>query len=161
MTTFRTQSKEFLHDLSRAAAWMIRESAGQKHWWRSTVLTRANPSTGKRPIFDQARADLIFDDLIARSLLVQCADDVDGTGVPAYTMKYDIDGWDQAVADGSPLYAQWLKVRRTWFLILITFLLGCVVTTIENRVTGVLDGVIDHVVGAKKEEPKKAAEPTP
>jgi len=162
MTTFSTQSKEFLRDLSRAAAWMMRRSIGQKHWWRSAVLTSANPDTDKkRPIFDQARADQIFDELIARSLLVQRADDVDGTGVPTYTMKYDIDGWEQAVADGRPFYAQWLKVRRTWLLILLTFLLGCIVTTVENRVVGVLDVVIDRVVGAKKEEPNKTPEPTP
>lgn len=151
MTTFRTQSKEFLRDLSRAAAWMMRRNVGQNHWWRSAVLTSSNPDTDKRPIFDQARADQVFDELIARSLLVERAGDVDGIGVPAYVMKHDIDGWDQAVADGRPVYAQWLKVKRTWLLILLIFLLGCVATTIENRIVGGIDSVIDNLVGAKKE----------
>jgi hypothetical protein len=161
MATFRAQSKEFLGDLSRAAAWMMRRSAGQNHWWRSSVLTTANGDTDKnRPVFDQARADQIFADLISRGLLIQRADDVDGMGLPSYTMKYDIDGWDQAVADGRQTYAIWLKVRRTWILILITFLLGCVVTTIENRISGLLDGLIDRVVGTVNEEPNKAVDST-
>ncbi len=161
MTTFRTESKEFLRDLSRAAAWMMRRSVGQNHWWRSSVFTSANTDTDrKRPIFDQSRVDQIFTDLIARSLLVPLAEDVDGTGMPAYIMKYDIDGWDQAVAGGRPAYAQWLKVRRAWLIILITFVLGCVVTTVENRITGFFDGMIDCVIGANNEEPNKAVEST-
>jgi len=112
MATFRTETKKFLHDLSRAAAWMMRRSAGQSHWWRSSVLTTTNNDTDKnRPVYDQARADQIFADLISRGLLIQRADDVDGVGLPAYTMKYDIDGWDQAVADGRPTYALWMKVQ--------------------------------------------------
>jgi HAMP domain-containing protein len=161
MSTFRKNTKQFLHDLSRAAAWMMRRNVGQDHWWRYTVLTAANSDPDKkRPIFDQARARQIFDELITRGLLVQRADDVDGSGAPAYAMKYDIGGWDQAVADGRPFYAQWLKVQRTWVLILLTFLLGCVLTTIENRVTGALDGMIDLVVGEEKQEPNKAVDST-
>jgi len=139
---------------------MMRRSVGQDHWWRSKVLTSANTETNERPIFQDARADQVFDEMIARGLLVQRGDDVDGTGVPAYAMKYDIGGWDQAVADGRPLYARWLKVRRGWLLILLSFLLGCAVTTLENRVVDALDGVLDRIVGTEKDEPHKAVEST-
>ena len=71
MTSFRTQSKTFLRHLSRAAAWMMHRNAGKNHWWRSSVLTSANKDTDKRPIFDDATADEIFDELINRDLLVQ------------------------------------------------------------------------------------------
>jgi hypothetical protein len=161
MTTFREQSKEFLKDLSRASAWMMRRNVGQAHWWRSGALTEKNSDTKKRPIFEQARADEIFEELKVRSLLVERSGDVDGSDVPAFTMRYDIEAWDKAVADGRPLYALWLKIRRSWLLILATFILTCLATTLENRVVGFIDGVVDRVLKTQKGEPIQPAQTTP
>jgi len=122
---------------------MMRRNVGQDHWWRSTVLTAQNNDTDAPPIFEDERAAKIFEEFITRGLLVQRSAAVDGSGQPAYAMKYDIEGWDKAVSDGRPVYGLWLKVKRSWLLILITFLLGCVLTTVENRVVGFVDGLID------------------
>jgi hypothetical protein len=43
----------------------------------------------------------------------------------------------------------------------MTFLFGCLVTTLENRVVGAIDRFIDGDSKTKKEEPNKAPEPTP
>ena len=130
---------------------MMHRNAGKNHWWRSSVLTSANKDTDKRPIFDDATADEIFDELINRDLLVQSGNDMDGSGVPAYTMKYDIDGWDKSVSDGRPIYAFLLKVKRSWLLISLTFIFGCVLTTLENRVVGFIDGLIETATEQNKE----------
>ena len=100
MTTFRKESKAFYKDLSRAAAWMMRENAGKQHWWRPGVLTNRNNDQDARPIFDDARANEIFEELIARELLVLRGDAIDDSGQPAYAMKYDIEEWDRTVSDG-------------------------------------------------------------
>lgn len=150
----------FLRDLSLASAWMMRRNVGHDHWWRFGVITDKNTDADAPPKFDDARAQKIFDELISRGLLVERSDSVDSSKQSACTMKYDIDGWDKAVADGRPLYAIWLRVKRSWFLILVTFLLGCLITTVENRVTGLLDSLIDRVVVPKNEEPNKAVDST-
>ena len=102
-----------------------------------------------RPEFDYGKAKEVFDELIKRGLLVECK--VDDTGVPAYTMNYDIDGWDKAVSDGQWLRGKWLVLKRNWLLVFITFLATCVVATVENRFVGVLDNWIDAVLPATAE----------
>ena len=151
MTEFRNKSRSFLKSLAKAAAWMMRRHVGSEHWWQWQVLTKQNPDTDKRrPIFDDETAQAIFGELIERGLLVQRTGPVDASNMPAYTMRYDIEGWDKAVSDGRPFYAFLLKVKRTWILILVTLILGCVLTTIENRVVGFMDGFIDSVTKHKQ-----------
>ncbi|MCX7411091.1 MAG: hypothetical protein NTZ32_23700 [Planctomycetales bacterium] len=148
MSQFRAQSKSLLRNVSKAATWMMSRHVGPDHFWRSTVLTATNPDNTKRPVFDQTTADSIFKELIDRELLVRIHDNFDGTAVPTNLMRYDIEGWDQAVADGRPVYGFFLKVCRNWLLILLTFLFGCVVTTIENRTVGVFDKAINLFVSS-------------
>jgi hypothetical protein len=146
MPNFRKQTRSFLRDLSRAAEWMMSRHVGEGHWWRSVVLTEKNPDTSKRPIFDDATAAKIFDEMISRGLLVKHAGNVDDSNVPIFFMKYDLEGWDKTISDGRPVYAWFLKAKRNWAFILLAFLLGCIVTTFESRVVGMLDNVLDAIV---------------
>src|SRR5262249_31323323 len=92
-------------------------------------------------------ADDIFKDLDRRELL----DEHVRSDGPAYYMRYDVEGWDKAVADGRPLYGLWLKFRRTWLLILAAFFLGAIGTALENRTVGLIDKVLDALT-AKAEK---------
>ena len=161
MTDFRNRSKNALRNLSEAAEWMVRRNVGSDHWWCSTVLTDQNTDPDKtRPKFDASTAQEVFDELIKRGLLVESK--VDATGKAEYVMNYDLDGWDKAVADGRWLRGKWLTIIRSWTIIVFVFLSTCVVTTLENRVVGVIDRCIDAFVPAKVErgpngEPKGSA----
>ncbi|MGV2341085.1 MAG UNVERIFIED_CONTAM: hypothetical protein LVR18_46215 [Planctomycetaceae bacterium] len=100
MSDFRNRSKNALRNLSLAAEWMMGVNVGTDHWWRSTVLTdQNNDSDTSRPKFDASTAQEVFTELIKRGLLVER--EVDHSGVAAYAMKYDLDGWDKAVSDGA------------------------------------------------------------
>lgn len=114
----------------------------------------------RRPKFDSSTAKEIFDELIKRGLLVERK--VDSTGVPAYIMNFDLDGWDKAVSDGRWLRGKCLTIKRNWVLIVVIFIGTCVITTIENRVVGFIDGCIDVVFPAKaKSEPNDAPRVNP
>jgi len=146
MPDFRNRSKSFLCNLSKAAGWMMSRNVGPDHWWSSTVLTQQNPDKAKRPILDPQTAQEIFADLIARGLLVEHKSNSHASDEPAYIMKYDLEGWDKAVSDGRPIYAWCLKVRRNWFLVVVTFFFGIVLATFENRAVGLIDKTIDGVM---------------
>ena len=145
MPDFRKQSKSFLRSVSKSAAWMMSRHVGPNHFWRASVLTESNPDKSRRPVFEESVAEKIFAELINRGLLVPIPTRFDGTTVPAYVMRYDLQGWDNAVADGRPIYGWCLKLCRNWLLVLLTFLAGCVLTTIENRTVGVFDKMLDSV----------------
>ena len=133
MTDFHDRSRMFLRGVSRAAAWMMKRNVGEGHWWRWPVLTEKNPDNSKRPIFNDQAAKKIFDELKNRGLFAEIDIDVDGRKVNAYLMRYDIEGWDKAVSEGRPIYGTWLKFKRNWRLFLLIFLLGCLLTSLENR----------------------------
>lgn len=129
----------------------MRRNVGDDHWWRSTVLTDQNSDADKsRPVFDKTAAQEVFADMIDRGLLVERK--VDGSEIPAYVMKYDLDGWDKAVSDGRWMRGKWLLVKRNWLLILLTFILTCFLATLENRVVGFIDRCIDAVITNEKDE---------
>ena len=155
MSDFRDRSKTALRNLSLAAEWMMRRNVADDHFWRSTVLTDQNYTDPDkhRPVFDASTANDVFDELIKRGLLVERK--VDTTGVPAYIMNYDLDGWDKAVSDGRWWRGQWLWIKRDWKRTGLILVFGCVITTVENRVVGVLDRWIDKLVLFNAEpEPK-------
>ncbi len=64
-------------------------------------------------------------------------------------MRYDIEGWDKAVSEGRPIYGTWLKFKRNWRLFLVIFLLGCLLTSLENRTVGLIDKGIDVITGQR------------
>jgi hypothetical protein len=121
---------------------MMKRHVGDGHWWRWQVLTARNHDPLKRPIFDDQTAQKIFAELQDRNLLVEFSCQVDGSATPAYLMRYDLEGWDNAVAEGRPIYGTWIKFRRNWILFLLTFLSGCLLTSLENRTVGLIDKVI-------------------
>jgi hypothetical protein len=125
---------------------MMKRHVGEGHWWRWQVLTEKNPDPLRRPIFDDQTAQKIFAELKGRNLLVEFNVNVDGSGVPVYLMRYDIEGWDKAVAEGRPIYGTWLKVRRNWPMIVLAFILGCLLTSLENRSVGLIDKAIEIIV---------------
>lgn len=178
MSNFRKVSKSVNRDVSRVASWMMKRNVtdrtqGELHYWRWQVLTKAgNPrDTSRRPTFNDRVAQDIFDELQRRDLLLLIKDgngnpvDVDGSGVPAYLMNYDLEGWDKAVSDGRPLYGAWLKIKRNWWLFGLMFLAGAVVTALENRTVGLIDKGIDFIGGKaevaleKPPPPKAQVEP--
>jgi hypothetical protein len=150
MGDFQQKSKAFLKDVSKAAAWMMKRNVGETHWWRWSVLTAKNPDKSKRPIFDDDTAQKIFEKLKKRNLLIEFTANVDASGVPAYAMQYDIEGWDKALSDGRPVYGMWIKLKRNWLLSLLTFILGCLLTAFENRTVGLIDKGMDAVIGHGK-----------
>lgn len=149
MTDFHGRSKTFLRAVSKAAAWMMKRHVGEGHWWRWQVLTTKNPDRSSRPIFDDQTAQKIFVELKERNLLVEFNGDVDGSSVPAYLMRYDIEGWDKAVSEVRPIYGTWLKFKRNWPLVLLAFILGCLLTSLENRTVGLIDEGIDAMIGQR------------
>lgn len=152
MTDFHGRSGSFLRAVSKAAAWMMKRNVGEEHWWRWQVLTAENPDPLKRPVFDDQTAQKIFEELIGRNLLVRFDREVDGSNLPSYVMRYDIEGWDKAVGEGRPIYGAWLKFRRNWLLILLAFILGCLLTSLENRTVGLLDQGIDGIAKLGKRD---------
>ena len=143
MTDFHRRSRAFLKALSSAASWMMQRNVGDTHWWRWQVLTTENPDPQvDRPVFDDQTAQRIFEELKGRNLLVEFPGAVDGTALPAYLMRYDIDGWDQAVLEGRPVYGRWLKLRRNWPLMVLIFVL----TSLEDRTLGLVEKGVDFIL---------------
>lgn len=147
MTTFQSRSKQFLRQVSVAAAWMMRRNVGLGHWWRWSVLTAHNPDPLKRPIFDDSTAVAVFEDLERRGLLEPSPQlPPDASGAQAYFMRYDVGGWDRAVSDGRPVLGALLKAKRNWPWLVSVFILGCVVISVENRTVGFIDQVVTWVL---------------
>ena len=146
MADFHQRSKSFLRDLSKAAAWMTKRNAGETHWWRWIVLTDRNRDPRSRPVFEDATAQHIFEDLARRDLLREVPQLHEEGAPPAYLMRYDLDGWDRAVSDGRPLVGLLLKLRRNWPSLVLVFLLGSILTVVENRMGGAIDLMLDWVL---------------
>jgi len=129
----------------------MKRNVGKSHWWRWTVLTDKNPDPLKRPVFDDDTARRIFEELDHRELL-QSIDAVeqDGSGAQAYLMRYDIEGWDRAVSDGRPVRGTVAKIKRNWLQLLVAFLLGCLLTTLQNHVVGLIDAGVKTVLRSPK-----------
>ena len=58
-------------------------------------------------------------------------------------MRYDIEGWDRAVSDGRPVRGTLAKIKRNWLQLLAAFILGCLVTSLQNRVVDLIDSLIE------------------
>ncbi len=59
----------------------------------------------------------------------------DGHPEPAFLMRCDPDGWEKAVADGRRFYGQWRKIKKTWALMLLSFVLGVVGTVAKDQIS--------------------------
>jgi len=154
---FQARSRDFLRAVSKSAAWMMSRNVGSRHWWRWPVLTERNPDSS-RPVFDDGTAKEIFAELERRELLVEISLNWEGQNLPAYLMRYDIEAWDKAVSDGRPLYGRWLKFRRNWLVLLLAFVLGCLLTSIENQTVGLIDHGLDVLMGHQHESSDVAGE---
>lgn len=122
----------------------MKRNVGLGHWWRWTVLTSKNPDPLNRPVFDDATARRIFDELERRELLQPItAVEPDSSGAQAYLMRYDIEGWDRAVSDGRLVRGTLAKIKRNWFQLLAAFILGCLLTSLQNRVVDLIDTLIE------------------
>ena len=148
MGDFQTRSREFLRTVSISAAWMMSRNVGRGHWWRWPVLTERNPDSS-RPIFDDRIAQDIFSELQRRELLEESTINVNGKTVLAFFMRYDIEGWDKAVSDGRPFYGRWLKFKRNWLLFLLAFVMGCLLTSIENQTVGFINRGLEVLLGSQ------------
>lgn len=145
MSDFQRESKAFLRDLSKAAAWMMKRNVGAgTHWWRWPVLTERNPDKRKRPIFDEKTAQRIFEELIRRDLLRE-VHVPENPGVPAYLMRHDVKGWDEAVSGGRPIVGGWMKLKRDWLLYLLTFILGGILGKLEDRTMVLANRVLESI----------------
>lgn len=151
---FRRRSRAFHRVVADAARWMMKRHVGMGHWWRWQVLTARNPDSSRRPILDDRTAQDVFSDLERRGLLVEVGRSVDGSDVPAYVMRYDLEGWDEAISAGRPVFGAWLKFRRTWAVLVVAFFLGVFLAIVENRTSGLIQGQIDSWLGggAQREE---------
>lgn len=147
MTIFHRRSKQFLRQVSEAAAWMMKRNVGHGHWWRWSVLTAHNPDPLERPILDDGTARAVFEELERRELLQPFPHvPPDGSGAQAYLMRYDVEGWDRAVSDGRPLLGALIKAKRSWGWLLSVFILGCIVTSLENRTVGFIDEMVTRLI---------------
>jgi hypothetical protein len=131
MSVFKTNTKAFQKQVAQAAEWMMRRNVGHNHWWRWQVFTSSNPDREVgRPIFEQQTAMDIFADLVNRKLLFQIVDaygnpvPVDKSGLPAYFMRYDSEGWSKVIAEGRPFRGIFLKAKRDWPVILVSLVIG-------------------------------------
>jgi hypothetical protein len=156
MTGFDERSRAFSRAVADASAWMRRRNV-KGHWWRSQVLTTRNPDPTRRPIFEVDVAQEIFDELKRRELLYEISQDVDGSGKPAFVMRYDQKGWDEAISDGRRVYGAWLRFKRNWATLLLGFVLGCVAGSLQDRATGLINRKVDALLGQQEGE---EAQPT-
>lgn len=150
MTGFDKRSRVFSRAVADAAAWMRKRNV-RGHWWRWQVLTRRNPDPTRRPVFEDHLAQEIFEELKKRELLYAISLDVDGSGKPAYVMRYDRKGWDEAISEGRPVYGALLRFRRSWRTLLLGFVLGCIAANLQDRAVGLIDRVVDGVLGQQGE----------
>lgn len=146
MTGFDQRSRELSRAVADAAAWM-RKREEENHWWRWQVLTKRNPDSSRRPIFEDRTAQQVFEELRTRELLYEISQDVDGSGLSAYVMRYDRKGWDAAISDGRPIRGFWLKFKRNWPVLVLGMALGFLGTVLEDRALGLVNRGIDALVG--------------
>lgn len=146
MTGFDQRSRDLARAVADGAAWM-RKREVENHWWRWQVLTTQNADSSRRPIFEDRKAQEIFEELKRRELLYEISRDVDGSGLPAYVMRYDRKGWDEAISDGRPIRGAWLRLKRNWPMLILGIVLGFLGTSLENRVLGLVDRGIDTLLG--------------